>query len=573
MPLLSHSSHRQRPLAIVACFCLSALLTACPTTAEDALHVDPGLSEVDAAPDMDATDEGGASGTDSEESHGGGTSLRIRFVPRRRGLGAPGAAGPSAVEAPLSVAAPTTISLPAGVWVPTVLIDETPWVMTSTALTGLVRTDSITPQTQAGEDAAAILAAVDEDVHVRLSEDRTTLSLARATEPETMPWDAPGSTARVGHLFDDALFRINTGEAPGDVVVALMDALRRHGAGPAQTSRGVLFLAPGEAGGARPEVRGSFTNWEAAPRAQLIEITEGLWGRYIPVEDGRHTYKIVYPNGSGGDWFTDISNRHIEWDGIDTGSTGSFNSVLDLRAEPGGARLVWMRQVTSQTLGNTREVYIHLPDGYNEHTRAYPVLYIHDGNESIARAQFHLVAEEWSREHPGREAILVFVALPSQDVRFAEYTVAAPEARGEEYVTFLVEELIPMVASRFRARTARAGRGLMGASLGGLISFWAAITHPDVFEYTAGMSSSFFWADDVAMRLVQERGCQDITYYLDSGSPADNADVTREMRDVLARHGCPHTHVEETGGTHDWSYWKGRFPNVLRTFADVHAAP
>jgi S-formylglutathione hydrolase FrmB len=97
-----------------------------------------------------------------------------------------------------------------------------------------------------------------------------------------------------------------------------------------------------------------------------------------------------------------------------------------------------------------------------------------------------------------------------------------------------------------------------------------------VFEYVAGMSSSFWWGDGMMMGVIRMGGCQDITYYLDSGAAGasqDGAPNTRLMRDALVELGCPHTHVEQPEGTHDWSFWRQRFPNVLNAFEAVYTQP
>ena len=198
------------------------------------------------------------------------------------------------------------------------------------------------------------------------------------------------------------------------------------------------------------------------------------------------------------------------------------------------------------------------------------MLYVHDGNESIVRGQFHLVANDTAAANTATEAILVFLALPSQNVRIEEYTLGTPGSLGDEYVEFVAETLVPQIDGQFRTRAERTARGIAGASLGGLISFWGVMQYPAVFGYGAGMSSSFFWGDEFLIDEIQRRGCQDVAYYLDSGSPNDNFDVTQVMRDVLDGMGCDYEYVLEQGGQHDWAFWRGRFGGVMEDFARTH---
>jgi hypothetical protein len=45
--------------------------------------------------------------------------------------------------------------------------------------------------------------------------------------------------------------------------------------------------------------------------------------------------------------------------------------------------------------------------------------------------------------------------------------------RGEEYLDFLEDTVLPLIAKHFRVETARPNVGIMGSSLGGLISCYA----------------------------------------------------------------------------------------------------
>lgn len=413
------------------------------------------------------------------------------------------------------------------------------------------------------------------DEHLKISWAHASLRVERAgvrAEPDPDGFERP---ADVGELFDRALERMHAGEGANQAVLTLREQLHTHGAHPVRSSAGLFFLAPyddfaGEAGA--PQVRGQMNAWSEHPDARMRRVRAALWGRFMRLPTGRHAYKLLYPGAQGEQlWFTDPASRHIEWDGFDTGSVGAFNSVVYEGQGPRGSRMVWWPRFASELMQNEREVYVHLPAGYDaELTRRYPVLIVQDGNESIVRSQFHEVADAYVAAG-GEPVILVFVALPTQADRLAEYTMASAGARGDAYVEFLATELVPALDASFRTRAEPGSRGVMGASLGGLISFWAALEYPGTFEYTGGMSSSFFWEDDLMLREVERRGCQGLGYYIDSGSPADNADVTRAMKQLLERMGCDMEHVEQPGATHDWSFWRGRFPNVLRTFERRHA--
>jgi|GEM_PF-2353872 len=538
-----------------------------------------GAEDMEPSNSADMGDAGDMTSTPQDMGPVEDGEVALRFEPVEWGLLPQGAPLPAAIEQRSQDEAPSfTVNLPAGMWRVEVERQQQTWRLPGDGTpTGLARRDgeALVTASDAGE-GALLFSALDEELSVNVSA-AGELRITRAAQPAEADLDAPDRpSGTVGPLFDEALYRINTQEDDAAVVLDLMDALREVGAGPVVSSQGVFFLAPydnlgGEAGA--PQARGEFNEWGATnvEDNRMRRVVGEFWGRFLQVPDGSYPYKLAYPGLDGNDaWFTDRSNRHIEWDGFDPGTIGSFNSILHRGSNASGSRMVWWMQVESQVMGNVREVYIHLPASYDQdESKRYPVLYVQDGNESIVRSQFHQVADEYAAEG-NAEVILVFVALPAQEDRFDEYTMASDGARGDEYTEFLATELVPMIDAAFRTRAEPGARGLVGASLGGLISFWTALQYSGTFEYTAGMSSSFFWADQFMIREVERRGCQGLSYYIDSGSPNDNADVTRLMRDTLAQLGCTFEHVEETGGTHDWSYWRGRFPNVLRTFEQSH---
>ena len=449
-------------------------------------------------------------------------------------------------------------------------------------LVGLAHQDAALEPELPQEQASPLFSAVDEPVelHVRSqaqSPAQATLSIVRQ-RPQAAPTplgQLEPDQGSVGPLFDAAIAQIAAGQRDEfEVVLELLHALREVGAGPVHSSLGRLFIIPGSALEPAPEVRGTFTQWQRDERAVTRRLIGRLFGRFVPLQPGYHEYKLVFNDGAA--WFTDLGNRHIAWDGIDTQSVGAFNSTLWPELRPAGqGRMVWWPRVDSTQLNNARQVYVHLPPSYDQapRTQRYPTLYVHDGNESVVRSQLHQVADAWHDAPAGKAIILVFVALPSQDVRMAEYTMGTPTARGDHYADFIAQTLTARVDAQLRTLASRRGRGLVGASLGGLISYWIAARHPTIFEYTAGMSSSFWWQEGLMIEEQRRLGCQDKVFYLDSGSPADNSESTRQMRDLLTQLGCDAHHVEQPGGRHEWSFWRGRFPAVLDTFHRAYSAP
>ena len=81
---------------------------------------------------------------------------------------------------------------------------------------------------------------------------------------------------------------------------------------------------------------------------------------------------------------------------------------------------------------------------------------------------------------------VIVVGIYSGD-RMGEYTKPGYEA----YARSVVEEIKPEVDRRFRVFGSPRETGVIGSSLGGVVSFYMAWQYPEVFGYAACMSSTF----------------------------------------------------------------------------------
>jgi predicted alpha/beta superfamily hydrolase len=192
----------------------------------------------------------------------------------------------------------------------------------------------------------------------------------------------------------------------------------------------------------------------------------------------------------------------------------------------------------SAILGRKHLVRVYLPPGYDENTlRRYPVFYMQDGKNLFFPEEAFL-GREWGVGEALRlldtmSAVdrVVVVGVHSGD-RMGEYTQPGYEA----YARSVVEEVKPEVERKIRVFTSPRETGVLGSSLGGVVSFYMAWQHPEAFGLAACMSSTFSHRDDLVERVLSEpKG--PAKFYLDSGWPGDNYEVTLAMAMALARRG------------------------------------
>jgi predicted alpha/beta superfamily hydrolase len=256
------------------------------------------------------------------------------------------------------------------------------------------------------------------------------------------------------------------------------------------------------------------------------------------------------------------TEKTITWQPYSTWRTGPNTVTGELLVMP-----AW----PSAELGNSRDVTVLLPPSYHSTQRRYPVLYMQDGQNLFDRA-IGFAGQEWQADETmqtlaqeGIEAILVGISNTPQ--RIQEYNPFPHfwQGRGDDYLRFLLQQIKPEIDRQFRTRPDRAHTGIMGSSMGGLISLYAFFQHPEVFSFAGVMSPSLWVGGGAIYRVVQERPFVGGRLYLDNGTREPSA---RKMKAALSSKGyvTDHTlkYVAETDGEHNEAAWARRLPDALR---------
>ena len=248
-------------------------------------------------------------------------------------------------------------------------------------------------------------------------------------------------------------------------------------------------------------------------------------------------------------------------------------------------------RVWSPQLRNRRDILVHLPPSYEQGRRRYPVLYMHDGQNLFDEHTSY--AGEWHVDETmqtlGRYGIeAIIVGIPNMEgKRLTEYSpFDAPDhgrGQGDRYLSFLAETLKPLIDRDFRTLKDRRHTGLMGSSMGGLISLYGFFHCQKVFGFAGVMSPSFWYANRAIYAYVQQAPYVPGKIYLDVGTREYGGSVTekaarrqsrrhyagvRHMKRILVRKGYRLRRellvVEERGAGHNEPSWARRLPLALR---------
>lgn len=232
-----------------------------------------------------------------------------------------------------------------------------------------------------------------------------------------------------------------------------------------------------------------------------------------------------------------------------------------------------------------RRLYVYLPPSYFESTRRYPVLYMQDGQNLFDdplsySGEWHVDETMEALSQEGIEGIIVGVAN-SGSMRSIDYSAQKRRqwgggGGGDAYLDFLAQTIKPIVDESFRTIPDREHTGLMGSSLGGLISLYGLLKRPDVFGFAGVVSSAFWWSEGSLLPFVEKTPFVGGRIYMDVGD-SETADVMgrREaylndsvrMDALLRRKGYKPEDllfVIDKGGIHHETAWGRRLPDALR---------
>jgi enterochelin esterase family protein len=309
----------------------------------------------------------------------------------------------------------------------------------------------------------------------------------------------------------------------------------------------------------RVTLAGEFNEWDgrgdAIPMERLGDA--GLFFHTLTVpEPARLEYKFIVD----GEWKPDPLCHHNIDNGV--GGQNSFFVVGEFHDPP---ELEWIAEAAhgrveefefeSERLLNKRRVYVYLPAAYDRDSDPrFPTFYVHDGGEYLERARMSTVMDNLI--HSGDLPPLVVVMVDPVS-RMREYWA------NDEYRDFLCDEFIPAIEDRYRTIAERDSRGVMGASLGGLISTYVALSRPQLFSKVAGQSSGLQLDEKKLASLLSAAEDTTIKFYFDVGTyephfiPAHERFVA-----LLKQRHWPYFYQELAGG-HNWTSWRAHLKDLL----------
>lgn len=239
---------------------------------------------------------------------------------------------------------------------------------------------------------------------------------------------------------------------------------------------------------------------------------------------------------------------------------------------------VFDKEFNMPQLHRKRKISVYLPPNYKTSKEHYPVLYIQDGQNVFDVKTSY--SGEWEVDETLNDIYsktgfgLIVVAIDhGGEKRLNEYSPwnnkKYGKGEGEVFIDFLVNTLKPEIDKAFRTKKGSENTAIMGSSLGGLISHYAAFRHPEVFG-KAGIFSPSFWYTNDSFNFTRSQlnNIPDLKVYYVAGEKegADMVENLNKMTALLIENDFPENHIHKKivpSGTHSETFWKSEFNDAI----------
>ncbi len=314
---------------------------------------------------------------------------------------------------------------------------------------------------------------------------------------------------------------------------------------------------------------GTFYLIAAFNKATLLEFkfTRGSWGKVECSKNGiditnrilkTDTAKIVAVNIAG--WVDKVGRaqkQHTATEQVSIINTSFF--ILQLN--------------------RSRRVWVYLPPGYAKTQQHYPVLYMHDG-QNLFDEQTAAYGQEWGVDETidsliakGKTAAIVIGIDNGGETRMSEYNPYTFILKGENesktflpegdaYLSFITETLKPYIDKNYRTLSSKENTAIAGSSMGGLISYYAALKYPQVFGKVGVFSPAFWTAPQIKELTAAVTTTVNSKFFFYMGQN-EGGTYVQDMNEVAEKLGTNSAamvySIIDSSGLHNEMYWRKWF--------------
>ena len=249
-------------------------------------------------------------------------------------------------------------------------------------------------------------------------------------------------------------------------------------------------------------------------------------------------------------------------------------AYLQVRSVPHGT--VQTVEYKSKALGTDRKMIVYTPPGYERSTNRYPVLYLLHGAGSTEtswteRGRAHVILDNLIADGKLKPLVVVMpFGFAAQRAQGARGDAAENKMQREGFSKDFLQDVIPLVDSKYRVYTDRDHRAIAGLSLGGAQALAIGLTHRELFSRVAGFSPAMGASNNPATGgvdfetvLADAAGINsDIkVLWVSCGTEDTLFNSIHDFTQQLSKHKIEHIY-RVTGGAHVYPVWQRNLNEV-----------
>ena len=338
-------------------------------------------------------------------------------------------------------------------------------------------------------------------------------------------------------------------------------------------------------------IAGNFNGWAAGSENYILHKNEqDKWTITLDQQPGGTSIQFKFTRGS---WETvekgpageELPDRQFTF-----GNGQTIGVVIQNWADNGGGATstaaanvtVMDNNFYMPQLNRNRRIWLYFPPGYETSGIAYPVLYMHDGQNLFDNLTAY--SGEWQVDETlnalaseGQPVPIVVGIDNGGSDRINEYTPWVNSqyggGEGDLYIRFIVETLKPYIDANYRTIPGRNTTAIMGSSLGGLISHFGALSYQSVFSKVGIFSPSYWFSDSVWSFTHDIVKQYDMRFYQLCGTLEGSNTVSDmlKMNDSLVEIEFQQENIFNkvvAGGQHNETLWRNSFSEAYQWLFD-----
>lgn len=308
----------------------------------------------------------------------------------------------------------------------------------------------------------------------------------------------------------------------------------------------------------------------------MVKDDKGVWtGESLAQDEGFHYYQLNIDGAS----IPDPNSRYFYGAGrLGSGIEvpASDQEFYDLKDVPHG--LVSENIYYSSLTKAWRRCFIYTPASYYaNNTGRFPVLYLQHGSFEdetgwATQGKANLILDNLIAQKKAKPMIIVmdngYAFKPEQNLQSGTATQGI-----SIFEEVLINEVIPMIDSRFRTLPDRENRAIAGLSMGANQTMRILMNNLDKFSYYGGFSgtSNYPKAEEIDPNLFMDGKFKDgaainkkmklLWFGLGTKEPVPFPESVGAFKTMLNKQGIKYVYYESPKTAHEWLTWRRSLQN------------